>query len=315
MEKRKAVISGVVILTLALTSGIGVFASSSDSTTVHNGGTIANKVQISDEQRTAINDARISSMKEAVENLVENNTLTQEEADRIIEKIDQKKAKATDGNSDANAAYGLDNENKSRGFSGKRNGMLNTLTDEQKEALQTEQKSLYEAALSKLVTDGTITQDLADQLIETGHGLKNKMDLTDEQKTAIDDARTGSMKEAVANLVEKGTLTQTEADDILAVPEKKDFAGGNNEINKDPQKENGPFKDLSDEQINSLKEEIKTLYENSLKELVDEGIITQEIADHVQKMPFVMGHKRGHGFGLKDCAFDMTPVSYNADQI
>src|SRR5665647_1966462 len=88
MNKRKVLISGMLTLTMVLASSLGAFASTNDSETIHNG----DMAQISDEQMTAIKDARTSSINEAVENLVEDATLTQEEADNIIEKLDKKSA-------------------------------------------------------------------------------------------------------------------------------------------------------------------------------------------------------------------------------
>jgi len=204
MIKRKAAISVVVTLTLVLSSSIGAFATTSDSSTVH----FRDVGKISYEQITAINDAKTISMKKAIENSVE---------------------------------------------------------------------------------DGTLTQDHADQLVENNHD--NKLDLTEEQRTVINDARTNSMEKAIENLVKDGTLTQEEADSILTVPEKKNFAGEKGNDNIGLQKESELFMDLSDEQIQSLKEKVETLYKGALAELVSNGTITQEIVDQVQEMPIGMNNR------------------------
>lgn len=285
MNKRKVLISGMLTLTMVLTSSLGAFASTNDSKTIHNG----DMAQISDEQITAIKDARTNSINKAVENLVKDATLTQEEADNIIENLNKKPA-------NSKTATDEDNTDKTN-FAPKGNGKLRNMTDEQKEALKTEQQSLYKEALSQLVTNETITQNQADQLVEIDHG--NKLELTYEQRTAINNARTNSMKQAVENLVEDGTLIQTESDDILTIPARKNSADEKKESNEEQQKSYiGPFKDFSNEQMQSLKEEIETLYDNSLAELISAGIITQEIADQVKSMPIGMSHGIGPKGGV-----------------
>jgi hypothetical protein len=73
-------------------------------------------------------------------------------------------------------------------------------------------------------------------------------------------------------------------------------------------KENGPFKNLTDEQIKALKDETSTVFKNALSELVIKGTITQEIADQIQNMPFGRGHKMGpngfEGRGINETSTD-----------
>jgi hypothetical protein len=84
---------------------------------------------LTDTQRDALMQVKMAAMKAATAALVENGTLSQEEADAITVK-----------------PSGL-------------------LTDDQKAALDDAAKAKFESRLSDLVDEGTITQDQADQLL------------------------------------------------------------------------------------------------------------------------------------------------------
>jgi len=91
MNRKKIIISGLVVLTLALTSSLCAFAA--NNTTAGNEVKTAiseklhlGKVQLTDAQRTAIKNARKNSMKLAAANLVTKGIMTQTEADGTISK-------------------------------------------------------------------------------------------------------------------------------------------------------------------------------------------------------------------------------------
>lgn len=293
MKKRNCVVSGVIVLAMSLTLSIGAYAfadSSDEAKTVNNGDKTRSFLQLTNEQLTAIKEARISNLKEAVSNLTEEGIFTKEEAEDLLTVADK-----VPSNSELPV-----NRDEHKGLSEKGNGMFRNMTEEQREVLNSEMQSIYEAALSELVADGTITQVNADELNEFNHNLKSNTDLTEEQRAAIRNIRTSSMKEAVASLVEKGELTQEDSDTTLAEVDKEPVnsetkvgINRNNEHKSFSNKENYEFKNLTEEQKEALNSEMQSLYEVSLSELVTDGTITQEIADELQHMPM------GMRFGMK----------------
>lgn len=284
IELKKSKIAAVAaVLTIVMASGTGSFALA-DSVSVDTAGSTSteqsigktSRAEVSDEQRTLISEARTESMKEAVANLVEKGTMTQEEADAVLTGMENAdlsiKTKTSDDSVTAPRAK----------------GNPAGLTDEQTEALQTEKQALYEESLSALVADGTITQEQADEIMENGKGLKNKSGLTQEQMTAVREAMTGITAKAAENLVTSGTLTQEEADIITSRTGMKNAAAS--DADSTQQKAKGYLSELSEEQKQSLMDEFRTVYKEALADLVAEGSITQEIADQVQNMSGIMGH-------------------------
>jgi polyhydroxyalkanoate synthesis regulator phasin len=290
IELKKSKTAAVVaVLTLVMASGTGSFALA-DSVSVDTASVVSteqsiekpSRVEISAEQRTLINEARTESMKKAVANLVAKGTITQEEADSILSGLENEDEKIKTENSDDS-------------ISAKREkGNFADLTEEQSEALKSEKKTLYEEALTVLVTNGTITQEQADSLNENGRGLKNKSGLTEDQMTAVREAMVGSTEKAVENLLASGTLTQEEADSIISKTEMKDAVKSNDD--KTQIKSKGYLADLTDEQVQSLNDEFSTIFKKALADMVTDGSLTQEIADQVQNMPKGMGHG---GRGIK----------------
>ncbi|MDF2948111.1 MAG: hypothetical protein K0R07_121 [Sedimentibacter sp.] len=281
--KKSKIAAVVAVLTLVMASGTGSFALA-DSVSVDTANGVnteqsiekPSRVDISDEQRTLINEARTESMKEAVANLVVKGTMTQEEADSVLSELENENGKIKTETSDDSIT------------SKREKGYFADLTEEQSEALKSEKKTLYEEALTVLVTNGTITQEQADSINENVRGLKNKSGLTEEQMTAIREAMTGITKQAVENLLANGTLTQEEADSIIAKTEMKDAAKSNDD--KTLTKSKGHLADLTDEQAQALKDEFSTIFKQALADMVTDGSLTQEIADQVQNIPKGMAH-------------------------
>jgi polyhydroxyalkanoate synthesis regulator phasin len=287
IELKKSKIAAVVaVLTLVLASGTGSFALA-DSVSVDSTSSVnteqslgkTSRVEVSDEQHTLINEARTESMKKAVANLIEKGTMTQEEADSVLSAME-------DDNEKVKTKTSGDSTTAKRG-----KGNFADLTDEQSEALKSEKEALYEETLASLVTNGTITQEQADSIIENVRGLKNKSGLTEEQMTSIREAMLGSTEKAVENLVASGTLTQEEADSITAKIGVRDIVKSDED--KTLIKSKGYLADLSDEQVQSLKDEFNSIFKDKLADMVTDGSITQEIADQIQNMPKGMGHGGG----------------------
>jgi hypothetical protein len=175
-------------------------------------------------------------------------------------------------------------------------GIMAGLTDAQRDAVMQARADSMTEAVAELVSSGTITQKIADQLPKSKMTMKEKPDLalTDEQRTALREeekavfeskradlgdaqkdtmmqAKIDAMKEAAANLVEKGTLTQDEADKITTV-----IAAMPKEMPAEK-----PAGILTEAQATALKDEKTTIFESKLSDLVDEGTITQDQSDQL----------------------------------
>jgi polyhydroxyalkanoate synthesis regulator phasin len=87
---------------------------------------------LTEEQRTALWDAEAAALKSGIAELVDDGTITQEQADQMIQ--------------------------------GRKMMPAPLLTDDQRASLTDEVKSIFESKLADLVDDGTITQEQADEL-------------------------------------------------------------------------------------------------------------------------------------------------------
>jgi polyhydroxyalkanoate synthesis regulator phasin len=257
MIKSKNIIIGVTVLAVVLSTGVAAFA----ATNTADGQTGKERKNImadlTDTQRDAVMQARADSMKEAVTELVDQGTITQDVADKLPE---VKMIVKDRGGQDL----------KDKGCQVLKDKGGQALTDEQRTALREEEKTVFDSKLADLVKQGTLTQDQVNQM-EQGYKIKMSADLTDEQMQALMQAKIDSVKEAATNLVEKGTLTQAEADAITtaitAMPKIKSAEK--------------PAGILTEEQGTALKEAMKTIFESKLSDLVDKGTITQDQADRL----------------------------------
>lgn len=265
MNKKKILIAGITALTVLLASGVMAFAAADTKTTqTQTGKGPSAMASLSDTQRDSVFQARADSMKEAVASLLEKGTITQTEADAIL--------------------AGMPTQEKG-------NGPCGNLTSDQRNALQTETKSVMDAAIAKLVSEGTITQEQADQMTP-GKGMMRSQNLTDDQRAAIMNAHLDSMKTAIANLVEKGTLTQDEADSITPDPSKANT-----------QKGNSMMQSLTQDQMTALHNATQANLKTKIEGLVDEETLTQDQADQLLSDQGLagMGHRMGPGNGGPGC--------------
>lgn len=163
MINRKIVIAGVLALSLVFT-GISAYAvADSGNTAVQEKIKPENRFVFKDfteEQRNSICEARENSMKEAVQNLVEKGTVTQEEANEILTYADGK----ADGTDSADVAKDTENQGEFRGKGRHFKGMFKNLDEEQIKALFEESETLFKAKLENLVSQNVITQEIADQV-------------------------------------------------------------------------------------------------------------------------------------------------------
>jgi polyhydroxyalkanoate synthesis regulator phasin len=120
-----------------------------------NGRGLKNKSGLTEEQMTAVKEAMIVSTEKAVENLVASGTLTQEEADSITSKIGMRDAVKSDEDI---------TQIKSKGY-------LANLSEEQAQSLKDEFSTIFKEAIADMVTDGSITQEIADQIQNMPKGM------------------------------------------------------------------------------------------------------------------------------------------------
>jgi predicted transcriptional regulator len=261
-----------------VSTGVVAFAATDTTNALQKKAVPAVIAGMTETQRDAVRQARTDSMTEAVAELVERGTITQDIADKLTAVKDlQQKDKIGIG----------------------------ALTEEQRTALRDAEAAELKNGIAALVDAGTITQAQADQMSQ-GHKMMKGLDLTDEQRDALMQVRDAAMKAAAADLVEKGTLTQAEADAITAMiqsrPSVEKTAGEK------------PTGFLTDEQKTALADAVKASLESKLSSLVDAGTITQDQADQLLSDPGAlrMGPGRpggrGHGHGPDSDAQNDTTI-------
>lgn len=152
---------------------------------------------LTEEQRTALRDAETAEMKNGIAGLVEEGTITQDQADQMMQEQGHKMMK------DLN------------------------LTDTQKDALIQVKLTAMKTAAAALVEKGTLTQDEADAITaiikakpaeDKTTGERPAGILTDDQKTALADEVKAEFQIKLSDLVDKGTITQDQADQLLSDP-------------------------------------------------------------------------------------------------
>lgn len=248
MLMKKNILVGVTTVALVFSTGAVAFAATD---TTGSSETQARQCRstvmsgLTDDQKEAVQQVRAAAVKDALAELVEKGEIAQDAADKLSEFGKAPKDKA----------------------SLKDQGPFSSLTDAQRTALREEEQSVFESKIDELVNDGTLTQNLADQM-DQGHKMLPFSNLTDTQKKAVMEAGSASMKAAVANLVEKGTITQEEADTLTALP-------------KEMSHEKGEFNVLTEAQQSELTEIVKSKLESGLADLVSDGTITSDQADQL----------------------------------
>jgi len=196
MDQKKSILAGITAAVVVLSSGIMAFAAT-DSADQADAGELKRMPSymesLTEEQRDAVHQARLDSLTEAVAQLVEDGTITQELADRITEE----------------------------------KGMLKDLdlTDEQKTAINEARSAAMQEAVENLVDEGILTQEEADSLTAMFEKAKTREDrpkenrpaglLTEEQRTALQEAMKTILESRLDDLVDDGTISRDLADQIL----------------------------------------------------------------------------------------------------
>lgn len=219
MKRKNMLVVSILTLTVLASSTAMAFAdtdaaASTAATSSGNDRELRAELNLTDAQKTLLHEARISDLKEALANLVSAGTLTQAEADALLADMPA--------------------EPKDRG-----DGLFESLTDTQKDALEAKLDSLKEAAdqtsgtghadraaimtqaINALVKDGVLTQSEADTLISNMPAEKADREagpfqsLTEEQRAALESQLQTLQASTLKELVSDGTITQAQAD-ILA---------------------------------------------------------------------------------------------------
>lgn len=162
--------------------------------------------------RAAFDTGRDTAMSSALDSLVSDGTITQEQADAVVA---NKPAKGHDG----------------KGQGSKSNPLVTdgTITQEQANSVRTALEAAHDAAqeavLGQLVSDGVITQTQADAFGDRDavRSLMQSGEIDADTAAAVRDAfeaaresRDQAMSDALASLVSAGTITQAQADAIEA---------------------------------------------------------------------------------------------------
>jgi competence protein ComGC len=163
--------------------------------------------------RAAFDTGRDSAMSSALDSLVSDGTITQEQADAVV------------ANKPAKGQGGKGRGDKGQG--GRTNPLVTdgTITQEQansvRTALEAARDAAQETVLSQLVSDGIITQSQADSfgdkkavraLIESGEIDTDTADAVRDAFSAAMQSRDQVMSDTLASLVSAGTITQAQAD-------------------------------------------------------------------------------------------------------
>lgn len=255
-------ISGAVVVSVVLTTGVTTLAAqrSKDNATAWNKLKSVVSTNGTSEGKGPCKVGKGGNFKSILDEMVKEGTLTQSEADKITT---YQKSKQESMKAEMDKVKKMTDEERKNYLGTKRTERINFLTE--------------------LVNNGIITQAKAD-------ALKAKIE---QKRLEMKAARINEMKSQLNTLVTKGTINQTQADKIIEymsqVKEKVIIEKGNiTQIEKDK------LKNMTEQERKAYFEKMKGEKGNFLKELVDNGTLTQEQANAVRDSIFP-----GHGKGIK----------------
>jgi len=291
-----------IIAALALTVAISATAYASDSSLVSTDTKASQVCQLTDEEKAQL----LTDLQTTLDQLVEEDIITQDEADELYAKYEDGNLGGGPGGCGAPAGD---------------KGEAPEMTDEQK----AERLEKIQEELDQKVEDGDLTQDEADEIYAAcedgdmsgyfeaigrqGGSVAPKSDkgeapeMTDEQKAE----RLEKIQEELEQKVEDGDLTQAEADAIYAACENGDMSSYFEAIGRQGGKggsvalkgDKGEAPKMSDEQKAEQEENAATLeaIKAYLDEQVDNGDLTQEKADQLYRLFAGANGRGGHGGG------------------
>lgn len=262
-KKLTKFISGAVVASVVLATSFTTFAAQRNN----NLGTALNKVKnivnangANEGMGPCKGFGKGGNFTSFLADMVKDGTLTQSEADKITtyQKEKQESMKAE-----------MDKVKK--------------MTVEERKNYLSTKKIEHQDMLTELVSKGIITQAKADA-IKTKIQQKNQ-----EMKTA----RLNEMKSKLGTLVTKGTINQIQADKVIEYmsqrPDKVKIEKGNMD-----QTEKDKIKSMTEAERKAYFEKIMGERGNFLKELVDNGTLTQDQANAVSE-----SIRPEHGRGMK----------------
>jgi polyhydroxyalkanoate synthesis regulator phasin len=263
MKKRKLLIVLIVIVALAVP--FSVFAATSDATAAKTvrGFFGFDASKLNDQQKADVKTytTKMADLqKEFINKMVANGTMTKEQGDAAIKKIDDMlKSGQTDG-AFFGMGKGMYGGNEKRGGFNSKGIVITNLTDKQKADLADSTKKindLQKVIVGKIVADGLLTKEQGDNINAKldamaksgnnggyafgmmGRGLGfgiNGIDtskLTDQQKTELTDLNkqmSDLQKELINKMVSNGALTKEQGDAAIsridAMPAKGDISKG-----------------------------------------------------------------------------------------
>lgn len=221
MNKKNVLMVSILTLTVLASSSAMAFAATDTTTsatptkgTCLKGDTRA-ELNLTEAQKTLLQQSRTSDLKEALANLVSAGTFTQAEADAIIANMPAAPEARGDG-----PFQNLSDDQKAA-LEAKLETLKPTEADKTSGAAHADRGAIMTQAITALVKDGVLTQTEADSIISNmpvEHADRDAgpfQNLTEKQKTALrselDTLRASSLKE----LVSDGTITQAQADILL----------------------------------------------------------------------------------------------------
>ena len=247
-------ISGAVVVSVILTTGITTLAAQ------RNGNNVVAISQTSEGKGPCKVGTKGRNFKSILTEMVKDGTLTQSEVDKItaLQKEKQESMKAE-----------MDK--------------IKNMTAEEKENYLNTKKVEHQDFLTELVSKGIITPAKAE-------AIKAKMEQKNqEMKTA----RLNEVKSQLGTLVKKGTIDQGQADKVIEymnqMKEKVKIEKGSI-----PQTEKDKIKNMTEQERKAYFEKVRGEKGNFLKELVDNGTLTQEQANAVREII-----RPQHGKGVK----------------
>lgn len=240
-------ITGAVVAGVVFTTGFTTFAAQKNNTA----GKVANNTAAAEKTQYDRGFGKGQGLTDILSEMVKDGTLTQSEADKVTayQKEKQKSMKTE-----------IEKAKK--------------MTEEERKNYFSTKKAAGQDFFAELVSKGIITQAKAD-------AIKARVQL---KKQEMKTARLNEIKSQLGTLVTKGTITQTQADKVIEYLNQN--AGSKCRIGK------SKISDADKEKINNMTEEERKAYFEKikgekgsfLKELVDNGTLTQEQADEIGKV-------------------------------
>jgi polyhydroxyalkanoate synthesis regulator phasin len=256
-------ISGAVVVSVILTTGITTLAAQKNrnfGTALKNGNNAVATSQTNEGKGPCKVGDKGRIFKSILEEMVKDGTLTQSEMDKIT-------------------AF---QKEKHESMKAEMDKVKNMTAEERKNYLGTK-KTEHQNLLTELVSKRIITQAKAD-------AIKAKMEQKNQEMKA---ARLNEMKSQLGTLVKKGTINQGQADKVIEyMNQMKEKV----KIEKDniTQTEKDKIKNMTEKERKAYFEKIRGEKGNFLKELVDNGTLTQDQANAVRD-----SIRPQHGKGVK----------------